>query len=577
MPLILNSFQKCIPVVGDRRLTPCIVIIATVLLVVPGASLAANPVLPGSADAGRVDIDHKNQAPEEAPQFENGMQIILPGSEIPEGAGKVRFVLKSIRLEGMTAFPKGEIEALYRENLGNEITLDQVWKIADLITRHYQDGGYFLSKAIVPAQKIDGGVFTIKVVEGYIGEVSINGTVADNHVVRNIIERLKAERPANIQDVESLLLRLNDLPGVSFSATMEPMADATKNDGAIRLVLTEQEKKGSGSLNIDNYNSRYLGPWEESASYEASLIPFQETSISGLVSNPLDKVKYVNASHTVPLSAFLSMQVYGGYTVANPGYSLSPKDITSDASNLGLSLKDQIIRQRQENLSGTLIFDGKDNFSDVLGAPLFRDRVRAARANVAYDRDDPLNGHDFINLTFSQGLALFDSNSSGEDLLSRAGAKPDFRKLEYGFTRFQNVGESWTAIAAVSGQAADTVLFSSEQFGFGGQAFGRGYDPSEFTGDNGVAGSVELRYLELPSLEFLRGEPYGFYDIGKVWNNDATPSASGASAGFGIRVESVLGLSGNFTVAEPLTHRLEDPESGNGKSPRYLFQMSYEL
>jgi hemolysin activation/secretion protein len=540
-------------------------------------AMAANPTLPGAADAGRVDKDHKNQVPEEAPNSENELQILLPGSEIPEGADKVKFVLKSIRLKGVTAFPKPEIEALYRGYVGKEITLDKVWKIADLITRHYQDSGYFLSQAIVPAQKISGGTFTIKVVEGYIGEVLVTGPVDDIHIVHDLVERLKAEKPAKIKDVESLLLRLNDLPGVSYSATMEPLKDARKDDGAIKLILSGQDKNGFGSISIDNYNSRYLGPFEQTASYEASLLPSEETAISGLLSDPLDKLKYTNASHTVPLSAFLSMQFYGGYTEAHPGYTLSPKDIESNSSNLGLSLKDQFIRQRQENLSGTLSFDGKDNYSDVLGAPLTRDRVRAARANVAYDRDDPLSGHDFINLTFSQGLQVLDSNTAGQEFLSRAGARPDFRELEYGFTRFQSVGESWMAVTSISGQTADGVLYSSEQFGFGGQAFGRAYDPSEFTGDNGIAGSLELRFQGLPTYEGVNGAPYGFYDIGKVWNHDSTPSASGASAGFGIRLESVWGLTGNISIAEPLTRPVGDPESGNGKTPRYLFQMSYKF
>jgi hemolysin activation/secretion protein len=557
-----------------NRILAIIVVIGT-LLGEQGA-MAATPVLPGSADAGRVDEDRKKEIPLEAPEAET-QAVFLPGAEVPKGAEKVRFTLRAVNIEGATAFPPEEIEGLYREYLGQEIGSDKIWHIADLITRHYQDAGYFLSHAFVPKQTLQGGRITIRVAQGYVGEVELNDPIAEKHVIRKLIKKLTSERPAKIQTVESLLLRLNDLPGLSFRSVYEPLKDERKNEAAVKLILIADRKPGTGSVSFDNFNSRYLGPNEGAVSYSASLIPLQQTSLSFLGGVPLDKLTYWSGSHTIAITPELSLQFYGGYTAAHPGYSLAARDITSDAPNLGFSVKDQFIRQRQENLSASFTLDGKDNYSDVLGAPLTRDRVRAARFNVSYDRDDPLGGYDFVNSTVSQGLRVLDASSPGQQYLSRAGAQPDFSKLEYGLTRFQALSDSWTIVTALSGQVSSGVLYSAEQFGFGGQAFGRAYDPSEFTGDNGIAGSIELRYLGIPAFRNVTFAPYGYYDAGKVWNNDATPSASGTSAGLGIRLESALGLSGNLLVAEPLTTRLEDPESGNGKSPRYLCQISYKF
>jgi hemolysin activation/secretion protein len=539
-------------------------------------AMAANPVLPGPADAGRVDQDHKQVIPEVAPTEEGPSAPSLPGTEIPEAAKNIKFTLRQVKIVGATAFPASELAPLYQPYLNKEVSLDTIWKIAGSITERYQNAGYFLSRAFIPKQEINDGVITIRVVEGYVAEVELKDPIADNYVIEGLMEDMMAEKPAKSQTMESLLLRLNDLPGVSFRSVIQPLQDKRKDEGAVKLLLITQKKQPTGTVSFDNYNSRYLGPYEGTAAVEASLLPLQQTSLSALIAVPEKKLSYFNGSQIAMLTSEISVQLYGGYTAAHPGFTLSSKDIDSDASNLGVSLKDQFIRQRQENLSATLSFDGKNNYSDILDAPLTRDRVRAARANVSYDRADPLDGYDFLNLTFSQGIPVLGSSTKGQEFLSRAGASPDFDKLEYGLTRFQTLPADFTVVTGLSGQIASGVLYSPEQFGFGGQAFGRAYDPSEILGDNGIAGSVELRYLGIPAFDGISTAPYAFYDVGKVWD-DGQPSESGSSAGGGIRLDSIFGMSGIFTIAEPLTRRIEHPSSGNGKSPRYLFQMSYKL
>ena len=158
-------------------------------------------------------------------------KILLPGSAIPPGAQQVRFVLRTVKVEGVTAFPAAEIEGLYQEYLGKEVTLDTIWKIADAITRRYQDAGYFLSRAFIPPQDISGGVVRIRAGEGYVGEVELKDPIAQNSIIKSLIEDLKAERPAKSQTIEGILLRLNDLPGVSFRSVIQPVQDETEAKG----------------------------------------------------------------------------------------------------------------------------------------------------------------------------------------------------------------------------------------------------------------------------------------------------------------------------------------------------------
>ena len=248
----------------------------------------------------------------------------------------------------------------------------------------------------------------------------------------------------------------------------------------------------------------------------------------------------------------------------------------SDSTFLGASVGYQWIRQRQENLALKLTVDGRNSDTDLLSTPFTRDHVRAVRANAVYDVVDDWQGYNIANVTVSQGLDILGSSQKGDLNLSRAEAKPDFTKAEIALTRLQGISPDWSLLMAASGQVASGPLYSVEEFGYGGQAFGRAFDSSEITGDHGVNGSLELRYDGLKPWPSVTLQPYTFYDIGKVWNDDAGQAAqqSGSSAGIGLRTSSDIGLSGNVGLAWPLTRSIGTPIYGQGKDdPRIMLQV----
>ena len=107
--------------------------------------------------------------------------------------------------------------------------------------------------------------------------------------------------------------------------------------------------------------------------------------------------------------------------------------------------------------------------------------------------------------------------------------------------------------------AFDPVL-NSEGYGYGGELFGRGYDPSELFADSGVGLKLELRYLFTGAGILSSTEPYAFYDIGYVRNKDEVVgverSDSAASAGAGLRFDFGQSISGYIEVAKPLTREV---------------------
>lgn len=122
---------------------------------------------------------------------------------------------------------------------------------------------------------------------------------------------------------------------------------------------------------------------------------------------------------------------------------------------------------------------------------------------------------------------------------------------------------------------SSNALLSSEEFSVGGIGLGRGYDPSEITGDEGVAAKVELQWNDPVKVtsKFLDSyQLFGFYDVGKVWNDDATTASqkvdSLASVGAGIRLDLAYDVDAGVGVAVPLTR--ERQTSGDHDPKVYL-------
>lgn len=544
-----------------------------------GALLLAAPagaqVLPGPADASRI-------APLETPALPARPaqpSLSTPAPEAipaPPAAKSVHLRLHRIKLEGLTAFPESAFSELIAPYLDHDITLDTLWMLAAKISARYQDAGYFLSRAYVPAQEIGDGVATIDIVEGYIAQVEITDPqVAQHAIVQELVERIKAQRPLSAYDLESAMLQLNALPGLAFRAFVEPMAGA--KPGVTKLTLRPAAEGGAGLLSFDNSGSRFLGPYQATATYQRSIIPLQLTTISLLTTTQTEELRYAALRHQIPLAADWSLDLSGNYVTSSPGATLRANHIRSDSGELGIGINWQPLRQRQENLILTLELSGKNTNGNLLyDTPLTRDRIRAVRGRISGDFADEWRGYNSGSLTISHGLSIFDGSHAGDEYLSRIEAKPDFTAALLSLTRQQGLGTSWLAVGQFSGQLASDPLYSAEEFGYGGQAFGRAYDPSDITGDNGVAASLELRYQGLDIAPQFSVVPYTFYDIGKVWNLDTGGrDDSGSSAGFGVRLAHDSGFSGNLGLAWPLTRAISTPIYGNGRNPRLLLQASY--
>jgi hypothetical protein len=94
------------------------------------------------------------------------------------------------------------------------------------------------------------------------------------------------------------------------------------------------------------------------------------------------------------------------------------------------------------------------------------------------------------------------------------------------------------------------------------------------SGDNGMAGSLELRFDGKQNFKYLTGyQLYGFVDAGTAWNDGYghTDGLALTSAGAGVRFFLGDDLRADLAVAAPLGYRAPDNTT---RSARVLFSLS---
>lgn len=546
-------------------------------LAAPPALAQVAPVIPGPADITRIRPEAPLTTPPSSVPIE-AAPTPAPAEAAPPGAEEVPITIRHLEVQGMTRFTPAEMEPYYREYLDRPATLDALWKISAAITRHYRDRGYFLSRAYVPAQEIEDGRVTIRVVEGFIGTVAVPERYRDNRVMVELTRQLTAERPLSYQRLESILLRLNDLPGLGFRSVLDAWPEG--GEGASQLTLEPVRRAPTGQLLVNNHGSRFVGPYQGVASYRHSLIDNHDTEVVlSTASNPRE-LKFGFVRHTVTLAPAFQLEMGGSHILSSPGASLTANDIDSQATELDVRLLYHLLRQRDYNLTLFAGLDGRNTNTDMLGntAPLTRERIRALRIGVEFDAADPFGGYHLGEFRISRGLDALGASQENELYLSRMEASPTFSKAEINLTRIQALSPEWALLTGFAGQAGSGALYSAEEFGYGGQRFGRAYDPSEITGDHGVAVSIETRYMGLEPWHDIAITPFVFYDLGKTWNRDTgVKDDAAASAGFGVDINGPHNVSASFNVAWPLTRNIGEPLYGDADDPRLSFQLGWRF
>ena len=460
--------------------------------------------------------------PTPAPQKAEPAIRIEPGAPPATSlADEARIVVKTLHITGQSLYSTDELVALTGFKPGAELTLTDLRGMAARISDHYHRHGYFVAQAYLPPQDIKDGAVTIAVSEGRYGNVNLNNsTNLSNDLARGLLSGLNTGDPIAIAPLETRLLLLSDIPGVTVRSTLVPGASVGASDLIVDVV---PGPRISGSIDFDNAGNRYTGENRIGSTVNLNNLAGRGDVLSLRSVTSGDGLQYARGSY----------QMQFGRATAGVAYSYLRYELGEEFESLGAHGTARIasiygsyplLRSRNTSLYGLLGFDAKT----------FRDEIDATstatdkRANVGFGslygvHRDNLGGGGLSNFSLTVSSGDIDIRTPSLRAIDAATARTNggYSKLAGSAARLQRVTDRISLYAAVSGQLASKNLDISEKMTPGGAYGVRAYPSGEAFADEGYIASLEARYALPRFVESLPGvlQLTGFVETSTVTLN----------------------------------------------------------
>lgn len=487
-----------------------------------------------------------------------------------------KFHVTSIHITGQDVYKEAVLLPLVKDAQGKDVTLADLNKLADKISKYFHDQGYLVAAAYIPAQSIQNGTVEIKVVVGKYGKIEVKNT---SELVKSrisaFLSNLKSGDYVKRDSLERALLLLNDTSGISVKANLAP----GKAQGTTDLkVEVKNSQKIVGTVSLDNYGNCYTGNDRSNLSITVNNLDNigDALTLSGI--NAGSNMNNFGASYQVPVGAQGGQL---GAEYARTRYFLGDEFLTLGASGTAtvesLYFTQPIVRSRAFNLYGRVGFDHKI-LHDAISSSLYDDDDGNNYVNDKQDNiyhvglmgnqyDAQGNGVTTFSLTQSSGKLSLNT----PDVLTYdayyAKTNGNFNKTNLTLHRQKYIAKRLSYSLSLNAQMASKNLDSSEKMFLGGISGVRAYPNGDAGGDSGAIFTGELHFdMPDPSLQLAV-----FIDNGRVTTNENNWDTSSINkriltgAGFGFIWNNAKDYSIRLDCAWRLTDPLYGDNDTNGR------------
>jgi hemolysin activation/secretion protein len=521
---------------------------------ISGTALAQQPVGSG----GVLQQIPPPPVPEKLqPELPGQRQETAPAVMTDDGI-KVR--VRELRVTGNVLFPEAELIAATDFKPDSELNLSGLRAMAAKIVQRYNDAGYFLARAYLPAQDIENGRVTIAVIEGHYGRISVqNESRVSDSLINSVLGGLNSGDPVETGPLERRLLIISDIPGVQERATMAPGAAVGTSDLVVRLTPTPRV---TGSLEADNWGNPYTGAYRLGATVNvnnllgygdvASVRGFGSTTGGLLYGRASYQAQVGDATVGVAFTAF-DYHLGGPFTGLN---ATGREEIASVYASYPL------IRSYRSNLYAIIDFDYRTMRDRIGSTSTVTDKnAQVVIAGLSGNYRDSFGGGGLTSYSVmgSFGVLNIDTPAARQldSITARTGGK--YSKLSGSLSRLQNLYGPVSLYGSIRGQVADKNLDISEKMELGGASGVRAYSEGEAFGDTGYIATLEARWLLPKWSESIPGQLQliGFVETGYVKQNQSpwAPGPNGATrSGAGVGV--IWSVADSWVVTATYAQRL---------------------
>jgi hemolysin activation/secretion protein len=500
-------------------------------------------------------VNLSQEAAQMPPTLPSDPPTTEPPATEPPDTGE-RFLANEIRVTGSTILAPKDIRSITAPLEGTEVTIEDLRRAADRITQLYLERDFLTSRAVLADQEIVNGIVEIRVVEGRLSDIQIEGnTHVNQSYIRNRIE-LGANVPLSTSKLEDQLRLLRANP---LFENIEASLRAGEGLGeSILIVRVTEAPRFGASVSVDNYSPPSVGSERLvlSARYrnltglgDELAAGYNRTTAGGTDVFDFSYRLPVNAMDgTLQLRAAPSRNQVLREALPKPviqGQEQPPLEISGERILYEVSFRQPLIRSPREEFAlslgftyqngQTFLFDNPSPFGigpDTNG----ESRTSVFQLGQDYVRRD-MQGAWAFRSSFNFGTGLFDATDSydGFAALSSTQAQaislidtiPDGQFFSWlgQIQRVQRLSENNLLIAQLDVQLTPDPLLPAHQFVIGGGLSVRGFRQNSRSGDNGFRFSLEDRIAlgrnaaGLPTFQLIP-----FIDAGGVWNVPSNPN-----------------------------------------------------
>lgn len=472
-----------------------------------------------------------------------------------------RFTVNAFAFVGNTVFSERLLKRVVDGYVDQQLNLHDLNRAADAVTRHYRDNGYPIARAIIPAQKVEQGVVRIEVIEGRIANIAVAGNrrYASQALVERM-ETLKSGELIGLAALERSLLLLNDLPGLSARATLQPGAEFGSTD----MLIRAEEKSFNASLSFDNAGRREVGEHRVDASFDLhNPLAFGDQVNLRLIRAEHDLLTYWRAGYSVPIGRD-GMRL--GAVVSRTDYRIAGAfaalGIEGDVTNYELTWNWPYVRSRRRNMVFGLGLRHTETSQRTLGVETTKTQINLASATL-------YNNWVHEDSSSTNATVIVSGNGRKNPYGLRQDAQ--YGKLEIDANHLRAATRNWDFFLRGNFVVSRDALADTEKFALGGPSSVRGYRASELRGDWGWLATAELR------RQFVAGNIVGvvsvFGDAGstKARGFGGTDQLRSLGAGITVFPHKHLRLKAEYARA------VSDEPAADGKRDRLWLTLSGSL
>ncbi len=489
----------------------------------------------------------------------------------------VQIPVQQIEVVGSTVFDENDFAPIVQPVQGKSLTLEELRQVADQITQLYLNEGYLTSRAILVDQQIQDGVVQIRVIEGSLEAIEIEGTRRVNPAyVRSRIQ-LGSGTPLRQSDLEDQLrlLRIDPLFD-NVEASLRAGSGLGQSILSVRVTETEDWIL---DLSADNLSPPDVGSERIGVVVgQHNLTGNGDLLTAAYFRSTTGGSNVFEFNYEIPLNP-LQGTLALRYSPSNFEFTRRDPDdldIQGSANLYEASFRQPVIRSPREEFALSTEFTHRTGQIFVSESLIDDTTTSVFTFGQDYVRRDP-QGAWAGRSAFNFGTGLLGATTDPPD------NQPDglFFTWLGQFQRVQILNPGNLLIAQLDVQLTPDALPPSQQFAIGGGRSVRGFRQNARLGDNGIRFSVEDR-ITLARNEagesVLQVAP--FIDSGLVWNDSRNLNALPrqnflAGVGLGILWQPLPDVNVRVDGAIPLVNL--DDRGVNAQDFGVYFSVDYQL